>query len=77
MFNDPDALNIYREHGRLLSFGGELHYFLGYRLAMLELEAALGTLLARLPQLRLMGVDDLRGQPRNTLRGVEALQAAW
>ncbi|MFM0739240.1 cytochrome P450 [Paraburkholderia xenovorans] len=76
-FDQPERLDFEREPSRLLSFGGGIHYCLGYRLAMLELEAALGTLLARLPNLRLLNLDELRWHRRLTLRGVETLTAKW
>jgi cytochrome P450 len=77
-FQRPDELDIGRNaHGRLLSFSSGIHYCLGARLALLELEVGLGTLLSRLPTLRLTGLDALKWQQRNTLRGVESLNATY
>jgi cytochrome P450 len=75
-FQRPDELDIGRNaQGRLLSFSSGIHYCLGARLALLELEVGLGTLFSRLPTLRLTGLDALKWQQRNALRGVESLNA--
>ncbi|HEY3596632.1 MAG TPA: cytochrome P450 [Paraburkholderia sp.] len=76
-FRQPDRLDIDRGDGRLLTFGAGIHHCVGYRLALLELEAALGTLLERLPNLKLTNLDDLHWHPRGNLRGVESLIATW
>ena len=76
-FDAPDTLDIGREpSGHLLTFGAGIHYCLGARLAMMELEIALHKLLTRLPQLRLTNLDALQWRRRNNLRGVESLIAA-
>jgi cytochrome P450 len=77
-FQRPDELDIGRNaQSRLLSFGSGIHYCLGARLALLELEVGLGTLLSRMPTLRLTGLDALKWQQRNALRGVESLMATY
>jgi cytochrome P450 len=76
-FDQPDQLDFEREQGRLLSFGGGIHHCLGYRLALVELEVAIGALLTRLPQLELTNLDALRWHRRHTLRGVEVIRAKW
>jgi len=78
-FANPDSLIIDRpdQDSRLLAFGGGAHYCLGARLAMVELEVALGTLFRRLPQMQLTNLDALSWHPRNSLRGVQALTAVW
>src|SRR3989442_1137420 len=77
--NDPDKLLISRspQDIRFLSFGGGIHNCLGARLAVIELEVALGTLFRRLPNMRITNLDDLRWHQRNALRGVESLSAVW
>jgi cytochrome P450 len=76
-FEAADKLDIEREpSGHLLTFGAGIHYCLGARLAMMELEIALHKLLTRLPQLRLTNLDALQWRRRNNLRGVEKLTAA-
>jgi cytochrome P450 len=76
-FTEPDRLNIDRDEGRVQTFGAGIHHCLGYRLALIELETALGVLLERLPGLRLTGLDQLSWNKRGNLRGVDALKAAW
>ncbi|MDA2068438.1 cytochrome P450 family protein [Bacillus cereus] len=52
-FPYPEALNISREENNHLAFGAGIHHCLGAPLARLEGQIALGTLLQRLPNLRL------------------------
>ncbi|WP_232243604.1 cytochrome P450 [Paraburkholderia sp. SOS3] len=77
-FAEPDRLKIDRSFKdvKILSFGGGLHFCLGARLATMEIEAALGTLFSRLPDMRITNLDDLRWHKRSQLRGVESLQIA-
>jgi cytochrome P450 len=74
-FDEPDRLIIQRAQStsHSIMFGAGIHYCLGARLAMLELETALGTVLRRIPKLRLTNLDSLQWHPRNTLRGVISL----
>jgi cytochrome P450 len=76
-FQDPDRLDIDRDGGRLASFGAGIHYCLGYRLALIELETALGVLFERLPGLELLKLGQLTWNQRGNLRGVESLEAVW
>ncbi len=76
-FTDPQVLDIRRQQGRALSFGGGIHHCLGNRLALIEMEAALACLLARLPTLRLEQLDTLSLNDRANLRGVDTLLASW
>jgi cytochrome P450 len=76
-FANPDQLDIERESPRPLTFGAGIHHCLGYRLALLELEVALGVLLSRLPSLALTGLDDLNWLPTSAIRGVEQLIVRW
>jgi cytochrome P450 len=76
-FDDPDTLDIERDdHGRLLSFGGGIHYCLGARLALLELETSLAALFERAPNLRLRNLDDLHWNNGSSIRGVQSLVAS-
>ena len=54
VFADPDVFDVRRANaGRHLAFAHGPHFCLGAHLARLEAQVALGTLLARLPRLRL------------------------
>ena len=77
-FPDPDALDITREPNRHLSFGLGPHFCLGAPLARLEGQVAIGTLLRRLPDLRLaVAPESLRWRRGLVLRGLEALPVAF
>ena len=71
-FPDPDRLDLSREPNRHLAFGLGLHYCLGAPLARLEGQIAIGTLVSRLPHLR-MTQRPLRWRRGLVLRGLEAL----
>ncbi|MEM5386553.1 cytochrome P450 [Paraburkholderia phymatum] len=77
-YAEPEKLTIDRPETTAipLMFAAGIHYCIGARLAMLELESALGTILRRLPTLRLTNLDNLEWQPRNVLRGVKSLMCA-
>ncbi|MFD0820699.1 cytochrome P450 [Micromonospora zhanjiangensis] len=61
---DPDRLDLRRERGPHLGFGHGVHYCLGVSLARMEARIAIGSLLRRLPGLRLgVPVDRLRRLP--------------
>ena len=54
VFADPDVFDVRRANaGRHLAFAHGPHFCLGAHLARLEAQVAVGTLLARLPRLRL------------------------
>jgi cytochrome P450 len=57
-FPDPDTLDLDRAQGSHLSFGHGVHFCPGAALARIELQVALGTLLTRLPGLRLDVPDE-------------------
>lgn len=79
VFSDPDVLNFARpeKEERSVSFGGGVHYCLGARLAMMEIETALKTLLQRLPNLKISDPTISSWHQRHTLRGVVELKASW
>jgi cytochrome P450 len=76
-YSDPDRLDIKRVNVRPLSFGGGIHYCLGAQLARIEGEIAIGTLLRRLPNLRLDDVDHPDWRQTFVLRGLNKLPASW
>ncbi|MEK6421794.1 MAG: cytochrome P450 [Burkholderia gladioli] len=74
MFAEPDRFDIRRANAKAAPvFAGGIHYCLGARLAQMEMEIAIGALLARLPNLRPVDLETLEWRHRNTLRGVKAL----
>jgi cytochrome P450 len=78
-FEDPETLDLAaRRNSRHLAFGRGRHFCLGAPLARLEAEIALGTLLRRLPGLRLaVAEDELRWRPVPLFRSLVALPVAW
>ena len=77
-FAEPDLLDLAAERDRHLGFGRGSHFCLGAPLARLEAEIALGTLLRRLPGLRLAVPEvELRWRPVPLFRSLVALPVAW
>ena len=78
-FEDPDTLDLAaRRESRHLAFGRGRHFCLGAPLARLEAEIALGSLLGRLPGLRLaVPPEELRWRPVPLFRSLVALPVAW
>ena len=73
-FDNPDSLNITRENNKHLAFGQGAHYCLGAPLSRLEGQIAIGTLVQRMPNLRLrVASEQLRWRGAFILRGLEAL----
>jgi cytochrome P450 PksS len=77
-FPHPDTLDLTREEKQHLAFGKGIHYCLGAPLARLEGQIAIGTLLHRLPQLRLAcAPEELAWNPSIGLRGLASLPVAF
>ncbi|WP_415952557.1 cytochrome P450 family protein [Streptomyces sp. KLOTTS4A1] len=73
-FTEPDTLDLARRDNQHLGYGHGIHYCLGAPLARLEGQAAIATLLTRLPDLRLAGDEgDLRWRGGLIMRGLRAL----
>ncbi len=74
-FEDPDILDLARDPNRHLAFGrGGVHHCLGAPLARMEGQIAIGTLLRRMPELRLKEpYQSLAWRPGMVLRGLQSL----
>jgi cytochrome P450 len=76
-FVDPDRLDLRRrDASQHLSFGGGIHYCVGAPLARLEAQLALGTLLRRLPDLRLLE-ETPAWRPALVFRGLRRLELGF
>jgi len=73
----PGSLDITRPNVKPLSFGGGIHFCLGAQLARIEAEIAIGSLLRRLPDLRLDNAENPQWRPTFVLRGLKELPASW
>ncbi|WP_028207622.1 cytochrome P450 [Paraburkholderia nodosa] len=74
-FPAPDTLDFARGASTpSVAFGAGIHYCLGARLAALELDVAMRSLLARFPAIRPVNLDGLVWHRRNNLRGVTTLR---
>ncbi|MGW2598648.1 cytochrome P450 family protein [Streptomyces klenkii] len=77
-FPDPDTLDLDRAQGPHLAFGHGVHFCPGAALARIELQVAVGTLLARLPGLRLaVPEEELPWIPAVLGRGTAELPVAF
>jgi cytochrome P450 len=73
-FPEPDAMDIARADNKHLAFGKGIHHCLGAPLARMEGQIALGTLLRRMPDLRLKSSpESLTWRPGMVLRGLTGL----
>ena len=73
IFADPHILQLDRANSnRHLAFAGGIHYCLGASLAKLEAEIAVGSMVARFPNMHAVG--DITWRDRLTIRGVDHLQ---
>ncbi|WP_327319892.1 cytochrome P450 [Streptomyces sp. NBC_01235] len=74
----PDTLDWHRSARHHVAFGFGIHQCLGQNLARAELEIALGTLLERLPGLRLaVPADEVRIKPGDAIQGMLDLPVTW
>ena len=75
-FADPDQLDLGRTDNRHLSFGNGPHFCLGAPLTRLQGEVAIGTLVRRLPTLRL-ATPPVQWRPNPMQRGPACLPLAY
>ncbi|MEV7674644.1 cytochrome P450 [Streptomyces sp. NPDC088752] len=77
-YGDPDVLDWERPARHHVAFGFGIHQCLGQNLARAELEIALGTLLRRLPGLRLaVPAEEIPFKPGDTIQGMLELPVTW
>jgi cytochrome P450 len=76
-FTEPDRLDITRKDNRHLAFGWAAHFCFGAALARLEGQIAFGTILRRLPQLKLTGQSPLVWRDNLGLRGLTSLPVVF
>jgi cytochrome P450 len=77
-FPDADTFDVRRGDRHHVTFGYGIHQCLGQNLARMELEIVFGTLLRRIPTLRLAtDVDDLPYKITATIVGVYHLPVTW
>ena len=77
-FHDPETLDILRRENQHLAFGKGIHYCLGAPLARLEGQIAFGTLLRRLPNVRLAcAPEQLVWNHNPMLRGLLSLPVTF
>ena len=77
-YPDPDTIRFDRDAPPTLIFGGGPHYCLGAHLAKAELVIGLGTLLRRLPTLRMTGTrDELAFSGGEIVDSMIELPVAW
>lgn len=78
VYPSPDDLDVRRSARHHLAFGFGVHQCLGQNLARAELEIALHTLFARVPDLRLaVPADEVLIKPGDTIQGMVELPVAW
>jgi cytochrome P450 len=78
VFADPDRLDVTRAPNPHMGFGHGVHHCLGAQLARMELQVAIGTLLARLPDLRLaVPESELTWKSGMLVRGLKHMPVAW
>ena len=77
-FADPEVLDILRRENQHVAFGKGIHFCLGAPLARLEGQIAIGTLLQRLPNLRLASEpEQLIWTSTPILRGLTSLPVTF
>ncbi|MER5407840.1 cytochrome P450 [Streptomyces sp. NPDC002769] len=78
VFPDPDRIDLDRDAGAHVAFGNGPHFCTGAVFSRMQIELLIGTLLDRLPGLRLaVPADQVPFRQRTMIRGPLALPVAW
>jgi pentalenolactone synthase len=78
VFSDPERFEITRDDNPHVAFGHGPHFCLGAPLARVELQVVFGTVLRRLPTLRLaVPVEELRARTGRLTGGLVELPVTW
>lgn len=78
VFDNPEELDLARKNNPHIAFGHGVHHCLGAPLARLELQVVLGTLVRRLPGLRLaVPAEQVPWRTDRLVRGVTGLSVRW
>src|SRR5690606_9053617 len=78
VFDNPDEIDLARKHNPHIAFGYGVHHCLGAPVARLELQVVLGTLVRRLPGLRLaVPADEVQWPTERLVRGATGLSVPW
>ncbi|WP_317441119.1 cytochrome P450 [Streptomyces collinus] len=78
VFDDPDRLDLGREHNPHLAFGHGPHHCPGAPLARAELQIAIGSLVERLPGMRLAVAEtELEWESAGLARELRTLPITW
>ncbi|MBM4796764.1 cytochrome P450 [Streptomyces sioyaensis] len=78
IFEDPDRLDLTREHNPHIGFGHGPHHCLGAQLARMELQSVLSTLITRFPTLDFAdGEDGVIWKQGMLVRGPKKLRVVW
>jgi pimeloyl-[acyl-carrier protein] synthase len=75
-FSDPERLDVARKDNRHIAFGFGIHFCLGAPLARIEGQVAIGTLLRRMPTLKLVS-DTPEWRESSVLRGLKTLPVTF
>ena len=75
-FNNPNQFDIQRNEGRHLGFGFSIHFCLGAALARMEAQAGIGSVVRRMPELRLEE-PGLEWRNHPVLRGLTTLPVTF
>ena len=75
-FSNPERFEITRSEGRHVGFGFGIHFCLGAALARMEGQAAIGSIVREMPNLRL-GDQEMEWRPNPVLRGLKELPVTF